>query len=92
MRGFGVVLGAEVIAVTSGGKDTCSADRLADMSGLVPVPPDPRGSVSGDFKRTRGSRRPTIDAYYPPAEIAVRIGAVPRTNYDRKIIGGETHA
>jgi len=57
LRGFGIVLGSEFLTDTGGDMTTFeSADRLAGICGLVPVPHD-SGRISGDLKRPRRYRR-----------------------------------
>ncbi|OUZ04500.1 Transposase [Mycobacterium avium subsp. paratuberculosis] len=51
MPGFGVILGAEFLAATGGDMAAfASADRLAGVAGLAPVPRD-SGRISGNLKR-----------------------------------------
>ena len=51
MPGFGVILGAEFVAATGGDISAFdSADRLAGICGLAPVPRD-SGRISGNLKR-----------------------------------------
>jgi len=53
MPGFGSLLGAELLAATNGDLTTFNtADRLAGIAGLAPVPRD-SGRISGNLKRPR---------------------------------------
>jgi transposase len=91
MPGFGVTLGAEFLAATGGDLTAFdSADRLAGVSGLAPVPRD-SGRVSGNLKRPRRYDRRLLRACYLSAQIAVRIDPASRTYYDRKRTEGKTH-
>lgn len=72
MPGFGVILGAEFIAATGGDLSAfASADRLAGVSGLAPVPRD-SGRISGNLKRPRRYDRRLLRACYLSAQIAIR--------------------
>lgn len=91
MPGFGVILGAEFIAATGGDLNAfASADRLAGISGLAPVPRD-SGRVSGNLKRPRRYDRRLLRSCYLSAQIAIRTDAASRTYYDRKRTEGKTH-
>jgi transposase len=62
MPGFGVILGAEFLAATGGDIEAFdSADRLAGICGLAPVPRD-SGRISGNLKRPAAT---TADSYAP---------------------------
>jgi transposase len=91
MPGFGVQLGAELLAA-SGGDMTAfdSVDRLAGVSGLAPVPRD-SGRISGNLKRPRRYNRRLLRACYLSAQIAIRTDPASRTYYDRKRTEGKTH-
>jgi transposase len=91
MPGFGATLGAEFLAAT-GGDMACfdSADRLAGVSGLAPVPRD-SGRISGNLKRPRRYDRRLLRACYLAAQIAIRTDAASRVYYDRKRSEGKTH-
>jgi transposase len=56
MPGFGVILAAEFLAATGGDMNAFdSADRLAGICGLAPVPRD-SGRISGNLKRPRWAK------------------------------------
>jgi transposase len=91
MPGFGVILGAEFLAATGGDMSLFdSADRLAGVSGLAPVPRD-SGRISGNLKRPRRYDRRLLRACYLSAQIAIRTDPASRTYYDRKRAEGKTH-
>jgi transposase len=91
MPGFGVTLGAEFLAATGGDMSLFdSADRLAGVSGLAPVPRD-SGRISGNLKRPRRYDRRLLRACYLSAQIAIRTDPASRTYYDRKRSEGKTH-
>lgn len=91
MPGFGIQLGAEFLAATGGDMNAFdSADRLAGVSGLAPVPRD-SGRVSGNLKRPRRYDRRLLRACYLSAQISIRTDAASRTYYDRKRTEGKTH-
>jgi hypothetical protein len=71
MPGFGVALGAEFLAATGGDMAAFdSVDRLADVSGLAPVPRD-SGRISGNRKRPAATTgdccAPTICPHRSPS-------------------------
>jgi transposase len=91
LPGFGVTLGAEFLAATGGDMSLFdSADRLAGVSGLAPVPRD-SGRISGTLKRPRRYDRRLLRACYLSAQIAIRTDFASRTYYDRKRAEGKTH-
>ncbi|WP_425180835.1 IS110 family transposase [Mycobacterium sp.] len=91
LPGFGVILGAEFIAATGGDMGAfASADRLAGVAGLAPVPRD-SGRISGNLKRPRRYDRRLLRACYLSAHIAIRTDTASRTYYDRKRSEGKTH-
>jgi transposase len=91
MPGFGVILGAEFIAATGGDMNIfASADRLAGVAGLAPVPRD-SGRVTGNLKRPRRYDRRMLRACYLSAQIAIRTDPSSRTYYDRKRGERKTH-
>jgi hypothetical protein len=64
MPGFGVTLGAEFLAATGGDMSAfASADRLAGVAGLAPVPRD-SGRISGNMKRPRRYNRRLLRTCY----------------------------
>ena len=91
MPGFGVILGAEFLAATGGDMSAFdSADRLAGVSGLAPVPRD-SGRISGNLKRPRRYDRRLLRTCYLAAQIAARTDPASRTYYDRKRAEGKNH-
>ena len=91
MPGFGVILGAEFIAATGGDISVfASADRLAGVAGLAPVPRD-SGRITGNLRRPRRYDRRLLRACYLSAHIAIRTDPASRTYYDRKRTEGKTH-
>lgn len=70
MPGFGVILGAEFLAATGGDMNAFdSADRLAGICGLAPVPRD-SGRISGNLKRPRRYHRRLLRTCYLAAQSA----------------------
>ncbi len=91
MPGFGVILAAEFIAATGGDMTAFdSADRLAGVSGLAPVPRD-SGRISGNLRRPRRYNRRLLRSCYLSAQIAIRTDVASRNYYDRKRSEGKTH-
>ena len=91
MPGFGVTLGAEFLAATGGDMEAFdSADRLAGVSGLAPVPRD-SGRIHGNLKRPRRYDRRLLRACYLSAQSALRTDPASRVYYDRKRAEGKTH-
>jgi transposase len=91
MPGFGIILGAEFLAATGGDMSAFdSADRLAGVAGLAPVPRD-SGRISGNLKRPRRYNRSMLRACYLSAQIAIRTDPASRRYYDRKRAEGKTH-
>jgi transposase len=91
MPGFGPILGAEFIAATGGDMSAFpSADRLAGVSGLAPVPRD-SGRISGNLKRPRRYNRRLLRACYLSALVSIRTDPASRTYYDRKRAEGKRH-
>jgi transposase len=91
MPGFGVILGAELIAATGGDMGAfASADRLAGVAGLAPVPRD-SGRISGNLKRPRRYDRRLLRACYLSALVSIRSDPASRTYYDRKRSEGKRH-
>jgi transposase len=91
MPGFGVTLGAEFLAATGGDMSAFgSADRLAGVAGLAPVPRD-SGRISGNLKRPRRYDRRLLRACYLAAHIAIRTDPTSRRCYDRKRAEGKRH-
>jgi len=91
MPGFGVILGAEFIAATGGDMSAfASADRLAGVAGLAPVPRD-SGRISGNLKRPRRYDRRLLRACYLSALVSIRSNPASRAYYDRKRAEGKRH-
>lgn len=91
MPGFGITLGAEFLAATGGDLAAFgSADRLAGVAGLAPVPRD-SGRISGNLKRPRRYNRRMLRACYLAAHIAIRTDPASRAYYNRKRSEGKRH-
>lgn len=92
MPGFGPLLGAELLAATNGDLTTCTtADRLAGIAGLAPVPRD-SGRISGNLKRPRRYDRRLLRTFYLSANNSIKTSAESRTYYDRKRSQGKRHS
>ncbi|MFB7939458.1 IS110 family transposase [Streptomyces sp. NPDC056049] len=91
MPGLGHVLGAEFIAHTGGDLSVfASADRLAGVAGLAPVPKD-SGRISGNMRRPRRYCRRLLRVFYMSAMVAARSCPVSRAFYERKRAEGKGH-
>jgi transposase len=91
MPGFGIILGAEFLAATGGDMSAFeSADRLAGICGLAPVPRD-SGRISGNLKRPRRYHRRLLRTCYLAAQSAARTDPASRTYYERKRAEGKHH-
>ncbi|HAJ16825.1 MAG TPA: IS110 family transposase [Microbacterium sp.] len=91
MPGFGPLLAAEFIAYTGGTLAVFeSADRLAGIAGVAPVPRD-SGRVSGNLHRPKRYSRPLLRTCYLSAEAAARSHPESRVYYDRKRREGKNH-
>jgi len=91
MPGIGVLLGAEFLAATGGNLDAFgSADRLASLAGVAPVPRD-SGRVSGNLHRPRRYHRGLQRVFYTSALISIRCNPESRRFYDRKRAEGKRH-
>ena len=91
MPGIGPVLGAEFIAHTGGDMSIFgSADRLAGVAGLAPVPKD-SGRISGNMRRPRRYCRRLLRVFYMSAMVAARSCPVSRAFYERKKAEGKGH-
>lgn len=89
--GFGTLLAAEFIAYTGGTLTAFeSADRLAGIAGVAPVPRD-SGRISGNLHRPKRYSRRLLRTCYLSAEAAARSHPESRTYYDRKRHEGKTH-
>ncbi|MHA6739158.1 IS110 family RNA-guided transposase [Rhodococcus erythropolis] len=91
MPGFGPLLGAEFLAATGGDVSAFgSADRLAGISGLAPVPRD-SGRVSGNLRRPRRYDRRLLRAFYLSAQLSIRHNAQSQVFYNRTRAEGKRH-
>jgi transposase len=92
MPGFGSLLGAELLAATNGDLTTFNtADRLAGIAGLAPVPRD-SGRISGNLKRPRRYDRRLLRVFYLAANNAIKSCPESRTYHDRKRSHGKRHS
>jgi transposase len=91
MPGFGPLLAAEFIAFTGGTLTAFeSADRLAGVTGVAPVPRD-SGRISGNLHRPKRYSRRLLRTCYMAAEVAARSHPESRAYYDRKRREGKNH-
>ena len=91
MPGFGSLLGAELLAAANGDLTTFNtADRLAGIAGLAPVPRD-SGRISGNLKRPRRYDRRLLRVFYLAANNSIKTCLESRTYYDRKRSQGKRH-
>ena len=67
-----------------------SADRLAGVAGLAPVPRD-SGRVSGNLHRPRRFNRSLLRASYLAAQLSIRHDPASKHYYDRKRAEGKRH-
>lgn len=67
-----------------------SADRLAGVAGLAPVPRD-SGRISGNNHRPRRYDRRLLRVFYLAAMSSLKSNAPSRTYYDRKRAEGKSH-
>lgn len=89
--GFGPLLAAEFIAFTGGTLTVFeSADRLAGIAGVAPVPRD-SGRISGNLHRPKRYSRRLLRTCYLSAEVAARCHPESRAYYDRKRREGKNH-
>jgi transposase len=89
--GFGPLLGAEFIASTGGNMANYeSADRLAGVAGVAPVPRD-SGKVSGNFHRPKRYDRRLLRACFLSAQIAAIRCPASKAYYAKKRTEGKTH-
>jgi transposase len=92
MPGFGSLLGAELLAATNGDLSSFnSADRLAGVAGLAPVPRD-SGRITGNLKRPRRYDRRLLRVFYLAANNSVKTCPESRSYYDRKRSEGKRHS
>ncbi len=91
MPGLGPVLGAEFIAHTGGDMSVFgTADRLAGVAGLAPVPKD-SGRISGNMRRPRRYCRRLLRVFYLSAQVAARHCPLSKAFYERKRAEKKTH-
>ncbi|WP_431678574.1 IS110 family transposase [Kitasatospora sp. KL5] len=91
MPGIGPLLGAEFIAATAGDMSRFgTADRLASLAGVAPVPRD-SGNVSGNLHRPRRYHRGLQRVFYTSALISIRSCDASRRFYERKRAEGKRH-
>jgi transposase len=89
--GFGPLLAAEFLAATGGTMDHFeSADRLAGVAGLAPVPRD-SGKVAGNLRRPRRCDHRLLRACFLAAQVAAVHCPVSKTYYERKRSEGKNH-
>ena len=92
MPGFGSLLGAELLAATNGDLTNFNtADRLAGIAGLAPVPRD-SGRISGNLKRPRRYDRRLLRTFYLAANNSIKTCPESRTYHDRKRTEGKRHS
>ena len=92
MPGFGSLLGAELLAATNGDLTSfTSADRLAGIAGLAPVPRD-SGRITGNLKRPRRYDRRLLRVFYLAANNSIKTSPESRNYYDRKRSQGKRHS
>ncbi|GAA2644053.1 IS110 family transposase [Streptomyces spororaveus] len=91
MPGIGPLMGAEFLAATAGDMTRYgTADRLASLAGVAPVPRD-SGNVSGNLHRPRRYHRGLQRVFYTSALISIRNCDASRRFYERKRAEGKRH-
>ena len=91
MPGFGHVLAATFLAQIGGNLDAYdTADRLASVAGLAPVPRD-SGRISGNLHRPRRFNRRLLRTCYLAALSSLKNSPSSRAFYDRKRSEGKSH-
>lgn len=91
MPGIGPLLGAEFLAATAGDMGRYgTADRLASLAGVAPVPRD-SGNISGNLHRPRRYHRGLQRIFYTSALISIRNCEASRRFYERKRAEGKRH-
>lgn len=91
LPGFGPRLAAEFLAAIGGSlSDIESADRLAGIAGLAPVPRD-SGRISGNHHRPRRYDRRLLRASFLAAQTAARYCPDSRAYYEKKRAEGKNH-
>jgi Transposase IS116/IS110/IS902 family len=85
MPGFGSLLGAELLAATNGDLTSfTSADRLAGIAGLAPVPRD-SGRITGNLKRPRRYDRRLLRVFYLAAINSIKTSPESRNEPSRDV-------
>jgi transposase len=91
MPGLGIILGAEFLAATGGDMTAFgTADRLAGLGGVAPVPRD-SGKISGNLRRPRRYNRGLQRVFYISALLSIRRCDESRRFYERKRAEGKRH-
>ena len=91
MPGIGPLMGAEFLAATAGDMSRYgTADRLASLAGVAPVPRD-SGNVSDNLHRPRRYHRGLQRVFYTSALISIRNCDASRRFYERKRAEGKRH-
>ena len=91
MPGFGPNLAATFLAQVGGSLNAFeSADKLASLAGLAPVPRD-SGRVSGNLHRPRRFNRRLLRTCYLAALSSLKNSPASRAFYDRKRAEGKSH-
>lgn len=91
MPGFGPYLAASLLAQIGGSLDGFdSADKLASLSGLAPVPRD-SGRISYNLHRPGRFNRRLLRTCYLAALSSLKSSPTSRAFYDRKRAEGKTH-
>jgi transposase len=91
LPGIGPLLGAEFIAATGGDMAAFgSADRLAGVAGVAPVPRD-SGRISGNLRRPKHYSRRLLRVFYMSAQVSIRCCPASKTFYERKRAEGKRH-
>jgi transposase len=91
MPGFGPYLAATFLAQIGGNLTAFdSADKLASLAGLAPVPRD-SGRISGNLHRPRRFNRRLLRTCYLAALSSLKNSPSSRQYYDRKRAEGKSH-
>jgi transposase len=91
MPGFGPTLAATFLAQIGGSLNPFeSADTLASLAGLAPVPRD-SGRISGNLHRPRRFNRRLLRTCYLAALSSLKNSPASRAFYDRKRAEGKSH-
>ncbi|MBV1855787.1 IS110 family transposase [Catellatospora tritici] len=92
VRGFGPILGAQLLADTGGDLPTAfgNASRLAAYAGLAPVPRD-SGRIRGNLHRPKRYHRGLRRVFYLAALSSIHPDGPSKTFYQRKRAEGKVH-